>query len=649
MSSGVKRTVVLAAVLCVGCGINDNGTAGPEGPVDDMLAGLDCDPMVPHRCGFPFPSDVWTRPDEESRTGKRVHFGEATLPFHAASSAPVNARAFDGFDGFSIGQAPMTYLAGATVTGLPSLDDIDLSLTTASPTILLNASTGELVPHFAELDVTSNDPKERAFMLRPVVRLDDATRYIVAIRNVVDATNMVLSPTPVFQALRDGTQSDDPTVGARRFHYADLFAKLEQAGVGRGDLQIAWDFTTSSLEAKTDWILHMRDDALATVGDAGPSYVIDEVIDDPNEHIARRIKGKMIVPLYLENDRPGAKLVFGDDGLPRQNGTGEFAFMVQIPHAATTGTPGAPLQNGHGLLGDLTEGDDGFLAQLANEKNFVLITVNFVGFSEEDYDPVVNAIVNDFTQFGDIIERQHQGVVNSLLAMRLVRGDFANDDAVMFGGVSAIDTSQAYYRGDSQGGIYGHTYMALTTDVERGLLGEPGGPYNVLLNRSVDFVPFFAILQVQYEDLLDAQIVLGLAQMFWDRTDPITYCNHITGNLFPGTPRHDVLLHVAIGDYQVPPIGAHILARGVGAKSVGPAFRPIWGIEVESQPFEGSGIVEFTFPGVPVGPQTNVPPADEGMDPHDEVRKLAVSNDQTDQFLRTGIVEHACDGICDPE
>jgi hypothetical protein len=393
----------------------------------------------------------------------------------------------------------------------------------------------------------------------------------------------------------------------------------------------------------------MRDDALEQVGDAGPSYVIDEIIDDPNEHIARRILGTMTVPLYLEDDQPRAKLVFGDDGMPRQNGTGEFAFMVQIPHAATTGTPGVPLQNGHGLLGDLSEGDDGFLARLANEKNFVLVTVNFVGFSEEDTNPVQEAIFFDFTRFGDIIERQHQGVINSLLAMRLVRGDLASDDAVMFDGKSAIDTSRGFYRGDSQGGIYGVTYMALTTDVERGLLGEPGGPYNFLLNRSIDFEPFFIILKEQFNNYLDTQLMLGVAQMFWDRTDPITYSNHVTSNLFPGTPEHDVLIHVAVGDYQVSPYGAHLLARELGARSVGPAYRPIWNIEVENEPFEDSGIVEFKFPGVPEVPKTNVPPEDLDMDPHDEVRVLDVSNDQTDQFLRTGVIEHRCDGVCDPE
>ena len=92
-------------------------------------------------------------------------------------------------DGFSPGQTILTHLPGATITGLPTQDTIALSVTTKSPTILLNAETGELVPHFAELDeeFATDDDSARAFMIRPVVRLADATRYIVAIRHVVDA------------------------------------------------------------------------------------------------------------------------------------------------------------------------------------------------------------------------------------------------------------------------------------------------------------------------------------------------------------------------------------------------------------------------------------------------------------------------------
>jgi hypothetical protein len=381
----------------------------------------------------------------------------------------------------------------------------------------------------------------------------------------------------------------------------------------------------------------------------GPTYVIDTIEDNPDPDVARRIRGRMTVPLYLDQPGPGAKLVLGDDGLPMQNGTAEYEFVVHVPPSAI-GAPAPLLQNGHGLLGSMNEGQNGYLAKIANEKHYVAFAVDLIGWADADTDTIIEAIDSDFTKFRDVMDRAHQGFVNELLAMRMMKGRFWQDAAVQFAGMSAIDPTESYYRGDSQGGIYGATYMALTTDVGRGLLGEPGCPYNLLLNRSVDFRPFFLLLSSAFSKQLDVQLVLGLAQMLWDRIDPCTYLPHITAEPFPGTPPHHVLLHVAIGDYQVTPLGAQLIAREIHATSLSPVNRSIWGIPELGAPYVGNGFVEFRFPTVPEEPKLNVPPdGPEDMDPHDWVRELDASITQTDIFLRTGVVQATCTDQCDPE
>jgi hypothetical protein len=662
----LSLATVVAGALWVGCSSSDELDPAPTGasttssatssstggstttaPYDGPLLGGDCDPMVPSKCGFPFPSSVYLTKDATTATGLRVAFGATTLPLHQGK--PTDPSAWNDSDGFSTGQAPMTHMPGATSTGLPTQHDLDRSLADDSPTILIDASTGERVPHFAELDMSAGTQEDsRALLIRPVVRLKDATRYVVAIRHVVDSEGHELAPSPVFQALRDGTDHEDVSVERRRALYDDLFTILEGAGVPKGDLQIAWDYTTASRDNNTRWLLAMRDDALAKVGEEGPEYVIDTIEDDPNEHIRRRIHGRMTVPLYLDTPDAGAKLVFGPDGLPQQNGTAEFEFIVHVPNSAVHGTPGALAQTGHGLLGNKEEGENGYIAKLANSENFVVFGVDLVGMAEEDEDVIRGIVAKDIGAFKDVVGRQHQGIVNSLLAMRMMRGRFWKDEAVTFDGQSAIDPSEGYYRGDSQGGIFGATYMAVSTDVTRGLLGEPGMPYNLLLNRSVDFSPFFFLLHFIYADSLDIQLALGVVQMHWDRTEPNGYAPYVNGEPLPGTPSHEVLIHVALGDHQVTPLGAHILARAVGAKNIAPVNRSVWGVDEVTPPYVGSGLVEFEFGNAPV-PDENTPPNTTDEDPHDKVRELDAAIRQAATFLRTGTIEGSCEGPCDPE
>src|SRR5581483_8470964 len=261
--------------------------------VTDPTAGVDasCDPIAPDHCGFPFPNDFW-------RVDGHVAFGPSTLPL--ARGQRIDPKAWADADGWSAGQAPMTFMPNATATGLPPQDDMSRSIRADSPTILLNADTGELVPHFSEIDMSTFHDYDRALLLRPAVRLRDKTRYIVAIRHVVDADGKTLAPSASFKALRDSVTTTSAALEARRSHFEDIFAKLKAAGIARDDLQLAWDYTTATRDNQTRVMLAMRDDALAKVGPMGPEYTITNVENAPNPWLAKRLTGLMTVPLYLD-------------------------------------------------------------------------------------------------------------------------------------------------------------------------------------------------------------------------------------------------------------------------------------------------------------------------------------------------------------
>jgi hypothetical protein len=525
--------------------------------------------------------------------------------------------------------------------------------------------TGALVPHWDELDdLNSTMDGQRAFFVRPALRLKDATRYIVAIRHVQTKEGAEIAPSPAFQALRDGTASSDVSVGLRRSLYKDILGKLQSSGITTSDLQIAWDFTTASQTSTTGDMVSMRDQALAVVGADGPSYTITQVTDNPNPYIARRITGNMTVPLYLTNPAvcsqgtpppgagcPGSSINRDASGKPKQNGTQTYPFLVQIPNSIVNlGVTGAVIQNAHGLLGDFTEGQDSYMAEICDREHYVEIAVALEGFASDDANYVTNVIAGDLGQFQHVVDRIHQGYINELLAMRMMLGKMATDAQTMPAGHPTIDTMNRFYRGDSQGGIGGGVYMAISTDVTRGWLDNTGAPYDLLLARSVDFAPFFLVLKGIYTDPVQLQLGINLIQQLWDNAEPDGYVSYITDTTLPcagcaggKTPSHNVLITDGLGDQQVTPWGAHFEARTVGAKNLAMVNRELYGLPDTPGGFTGNALVEYNF-WLPDSQNAVLqqPPSGSYPDPHDALRQLNSAQDIADGFYRTGVFNQDC-------
>jgi hypothetical protein len=650
----------------------------PQQPNEEPVAPppLDCDPLSPSYCGFPYPNDYWTVKDPSTVTGMRLALPQVIMPASITGSRSGTAP-FNEMDGFSPGIAAMTHMPGATVTGLATPDTIAGSLLPQSPTVILNSATGARLAHWVDRDEYVVQAKlrigdmeqrprfnigrdidelrqEQALMLRPAIRPEDATRYIVAIRNVVDADGITLEPSPEFKALRDGTPSDNPIIESRRAHFEELFQTLEARGIARADLQIAWDFTTASRENNTRAMVHMRDDALAN-SPAGVPYAIEVINESVGDGMACRLEVTFDMPLYMTKGETGGLLNLGEDGLPQQNGTYPYAAALVIPVSAQT--EAAPLVAfGHGQLG-AKEQVLGF-QPIAAAQNFAAFGLDFKGFAADDVVTVAAALTGDIATFRAVPERMHQGLLNFLMAMRTLSvaadggpSTALNEALNTHCGGAAIDGSKRYYFGGSQGGILGASLMALTTDIRRGLLAVPGQPYNLLLNRSVNFDPYASAIYATYNwNALDMQMNLALLQGLWDRAEPTGYSKYIRSNLLPGTPAHEVLIQVSKADHQVTNLGAHIMARTIGSVvNLAPVIRNVWGLDVVSGEHRGSAMIEVDF-GNPDPPITNIPHwGDEMRDPHGRATELRNIGDSLSRFYATGIAENLCTGPCDAD
>ncbi|XP_064393364.1 uncharacterized protein LOC135340879 [Halichondria panicea] len=620
-----------------------------------------CDSLTPEYCALPFPSSYYTAPDPSTATGLKVNFSSATFPLDIIGRG-VNPAEWNTLDGFSPFPSILTYFPHLSDFNLPPHWDIQQSLAEDSPTILIEADTGERIAHFAELDTAAN-LAERALMIWPSKRLKSGTRYIVALRYLEDESERPIQPSPGFIALRDKTTSKDPDIESRRQLFEEIFSTLSSIGITRNSLQLAWDFNTASIKCLTQRLLFMRDDGLARTSAKGSEYILTKVEDNLNENIFRKIQGYMSVPIYTDGDLPGAHLVLDPfTMLPVYQEQSSALFTLLIPHSVANSTHSPPLllQYGHGLFGSQSEVESGYLEAEANEYGYILFACDWWGMSELDVPSIALMIGTDISHFSIIPDRLTQGMLNAHILMRLVKSTLSADPMVNLNGSVKIDTELTYYYGNSLGGILGDVYMASTVDVKKGVLGVAGGPFGLLLPRSKDFIPFEVSMRILYPDPVDFITALGFANMIWSRLEPSAYMASITADPLPNTPTHRVLFHYALGDAQVNVLALYSVARSAGAVmfesnvrcsfqngSSGVITEKLYELPLVSDSAvitQDSVAVGFEC-GSPPEPLGNRPP-DSKYDTHVRPRKSPLAQKQIDDFLRTGQVTNVCNGKC---
>ncbi|MFJ4712395.1 hypothetical protein [Streptomyces sp. NPDC088785] len=621
-----------------------------------------CDPLTADGgdCLLPFPDDWYTRADPGTPTGRRVAFTADMLPRGAGAPA-VDPAAWNRSDGFSPGSTLLAHVPGLDLaaTGAAPLTDIGRSLDRDAPIVLLDTTTGERAPYWAETDANATRPDRRALLVHPARNLVEGHHYAVALRGLRTADGRRIPAPPAYAKVAGGRLSrHDPLAERQRRLRPALAALARHAGItDPRSLYLAWDFTVADARNLTGDLFTIRDDAFRRLGSGSPRFTVTGVRDldaAQDARIAREVTGTVTVPGYLSlpGGPPGSTLHRDRDGTPRRlpGAVQSAAFRCEIPRTAFTGQPSRPALYGHGLLGGADEVGAGNVKAMAAEHDFTFCATDWIGMARPDI-PVVLGALADLNRFPAVPERTEQGMLNAMFLGRALihRAGLSRDPAFRTAdGRPLIDIAHGLaYDGNSQGGILGGALVAASQDLRRGVLGVTGMNYGLLLQRSADFAPFQQVLDVAYPDRLRQQIVLGLYQMVWDRGETDGYAQTLAGS------GDRVLMHIAYGDHQVANAAADVEARTLGARLITPALAagrspdrvPYWGVRrAGKSPYRGGSAMVVWDSGTPTPPLTNTPPTapEYGEDPHSDPRSTAAARQQKATFLRTGAVVDVC-------
>lgn len=320
---------------------NSGEQTAPQAP-EPAASLLGCDPIDPEYCLFPFPNNHFTKvapagsvqAADTGGTGLKLDFKLLAMPRNVLGK-PVDPTEWNRNDGFSPGAMIMAYVPGLAtdeqgrIPGAVSLTNLSDYLNEDASIIVVDADTGARQPIWAEIDLNAGffQPSDElgqpikyldgrapkpALIIRPARNFAEGHRYVVILRDLRNDDGELIKASPAFAACRDGQASRKPLANRCAALEAHVFSTLPE-DVERESLYLAWDFTVASEKSLSSRLLHIRDDAFASLGESmdilpgepgyelgdAPEFTIDSIVGEPREGIARRIEGTITVPSYV--------------------------------------------------------------------------------------------------------------------------------------------------------------------------------------------------------------------------------------------------------------------------------------------------------------------------------------------------------------
>lgn len=350
--------------------------------------GPQCDPLDTTECCLPFPSFHHMVEDNTTDTGYRVALEGNVLP-PLKGDIRLDPFFLNKLDGFST-MAPMLFYLeglkeaqerGSNDVRLQGPEDIALSVTSRSVTLLVDVKAQALVAHSAEIDYLDSD--RPLVMVFPAKPLNHNRHYALAVLHATDVHGNLISPTLGMKSLLSG--QDDKVYRDRRERYENILIPALSVAApwfsyerNPDGLQLLFDFQTISATSQLGPIRAVRDATLAYID--GPEWgdwskhvrtvTIVEGQCSRGALVARTVHAELDVPWFLGAfGRREATLDVVAVSTSTPTTIGRAKFVVHIPcslrAAAIKGADAkelrAVMEYGHGLFYNRNEASDQFL------------------------------------------------------------------------------------------------------------------------------------------------------------------------------------------------------------------------------------------------------------------------------------------------
>jgi Bacterial Ig-like domain len=570
--------------------------------------------------GQPFPSDRFTVIDKSQLTGLRVALPKPSCVTNPSDCADVDV--LNTLDGFNV---------DARVS-IPFSGPIDLSTVTPA-TVFLTDRKGRRVP----LDRLVWTAATNTLHGNPAVYLDQDTTYLLVVTDGVKAAD-----GSALEATEFREEADDD-------YGRDIFRSLWWARVPKSRIVAASLFTTQSITSILEQVRRQIDQgrpapARFDLGPAGTRTVFPwgsialvtfnrqtgtstftpslqpPAIAVYSGAIGTVAYGRFTSPDYETTQKvipawPTRKLA----PIPQQS-TNEIYFNLYLPSGAQPedGWPVAIF--GHGFT-DSKQGAPLAVASTMAKNGIATVAINVVGHgggplgtltvTRTDGPPVT------FLAGGRGIDQNGNGTIDStegvnaaapytlvgnrdglrqtvIDLMQLVRQIEVGVD-VDGDGERDLDRSRISYFGQSFGGIYGTTFMAVEPEVHAGVVNVPGGSITEIARLSPSFRPLIGLALIGrvpslynavpnptltsfvenmplsgLPPLVDTVPGADAIQQQLDRSiwaqasaDPAAYARHLRADPLANVDPKAIIVQFAKGDMTVPnPTSSAILRAG---------------------------------------------------------------------------------------